>query len=315
MTTFNDQVFQMGGAPIGMMVPFGGQSKSYFVDPQHGSNSFDGTTPATAKASLEAAYALTVADHNDTVYFIGGPTADNPAAEITWSNSYTHLIGLSADLSGLGQRCRVIATSNTWHNTITFSGNGCLVKNMQFNNEHATGTAVTSVTVTGQRCLFENVFFMVPPSVTAHTASLKVSGGENTFRNCTIGQQTSVRTAASHGLWLYKGDGDNQRNSFEHCKFLSWSGTSGHTLVYTDIDIDNEGFVVFFDSCLFANLESGAKLAVAIDDNCAVYHALYMYPTCAFAGCTAVGDPLTYILVRDLVHHVSGGLMATTAEA
>lgn len=301
-------------------LPRGPLSKVFLVDPVNGDDDNTGLTWQSPLLSLEAAEDLCTANRHDTVLFLAGATADNPTAEIEWDKSYTHLVGIGSYLPGLGQRCRVVANS-TWHNTITFSGNGCIVRNMQFGMEHLTGTAVGVATVTGQRCSFENVFFMVPVSVTAASYSLKVSGGENHFKNCTIGQQTSVRTAASRGLWMYKGDGDNQRNYFEHCRFLSWSSVTTHVLVYTDVDIDNEGFTLFFDDCLFANLygsgEAGGKLAVAIDDNCAVFHLIYMWgQNNSISGCTAVADPLTYVMKAETgTGTQSGMLMALINES
>jgi hypothetical protein len=238
---------------------------------------------------------------------------------ITWDKDYTHLIGIGSELFGLGQRCRIVGAAATLlTTTITISANGCIFKNIQFGNEYATG-AIGVAIVTGIRNYFENVFFMVPFSVTAASYSLKLSGGENTFYRCTIGQQTSVRTGASYGLWVYKGAGDNQRNKFVKCEFLSWSSNTTHALVYTDIDINNECFTLFFEDCLFANYngsgEAGGLLAVAIDDNCAVFHQIYMRGHNDVAGCTAVANPLTYVLQAEAgTGTQSGLLMATVAE-
>jgi hypothetical protein len=301
MTTFNDQVFHMGGAPLGSIVPFGGKSKSYFCDPLNGSDGFDGTTPATAKATLKAAYDLTTANQHDCVYFVSGATADNPATGITWSNSYTHLIGLSADLPGLGQRCRVVAAAAAMHTpVITFSGNGCVIKNMQFGNEHATGDACGVVLVTGQRNYFQNVFFMVPFSATAASYSLKITdGGENCFRDCTIGQHTCVRSAATHGLWIALGSGEANptRNRFIHCDFLSWIGTAGHAHITIATDVTVEAFTLFLEDCLLSNINGGATMAHAIIDGATeTHHRIYLRGNCMFDGnTTGMADPVTYV--------------------
>jgi len=301
-------------------IPFGKDARYYFVDVANGSDGNDGFTPDSALATLAAAEAKCVANRHDTVFFIARAAADNPAAAITWDKDYTHLVGIGSELPGLGQRCRVVgATATALTNTITFAGNGCIVRNMQFGNEYATGAMGVAI-VTGIRNLFENVFFMVPFSTTATSYSLKISGGENTFRNCTFGQTTSVRTAATRNIWLCKGAGDNQRNKFIHCEFLSWSSVTTHVLVYTDDDINNEGFSIQFDNCLFANLngsgEAGGVLAVGIDDNCAVHHQIFMRGMNQFAGCTAVADPLTYVLHAEVgTGTQSGMLMATVNES
>ena len=302
-------------------IPRGPLSQAYLVDPVNGSDSNPGTSWQSPLLTLEAAENLCVANRHDTVLLLAGATAINPAAMITWDKAYTHLVGIGCELPGLGQRCRVVQLAATALAAgFTFSGDGCIIKNVQLSNEYATGAMGVAI-VTGQRCLFENVFFMVPFSVTATSYSLKLSGGENTFRRCTIGQTTALRTGASRNLWLYKGAGDNQRNKFIDCEFLSWSSITTHVLVCVDVDINNEGWSVQFENCLFWNLngsgEVGGVLAVGIDDNCAVHHQILMrgQGNC-FAGCTAVADPLTYVLKAETgTGTQSGLLMATVNES
>jgi hypothetical protein len=299
-------------------IPRGPLSKAYLVDPVNGSDSNSGTTWQAPLLTLAAAEDKCVGDRHDTVLFLAGATANNPAAAIGWDKSYTHLIGVGCELPGLGQRCRVVGAAATLLPLmITFAGNGCIIKNMQFGNEYATG-AVGVALVTGQRNLFQNVFFMVPFSTTAASYSMKISGGENTFKDCTFGQHTCVRGAASRNVWFYKGAGDNQRNKFVHCEFLSWSSVTTHVQVYTDVDINNETFTIQFDDCLFHNYngsgEAGGVLAVAIDDNCAVFHQIILRGKNNFVACTAVADPLTYVLTK-FQTEARGGLMVTVAEA
>jgi hypothetical protein len=254
------------------------------------------------------------------VLALAGATADNPAAAVAWDKSYTHLIGVGSYLPGLGNRSRVVMKAATALTpVITFSGNGCIVKNMQFNQEKATGSASGVAIITGQRCLFENVFFMTPTSATAASYSAKISGGENAFVRCTFGQHTNVRSAASRNVWLHKGAGDCHRNKFIDCEFLSWASGAGtaHTLVYTDVDIDVEVFTAFFENCLFDNI-GPAALAVAFDDNCATtdHQIILRGRNNCFANCTAVADPLTYVLTPDMNgdHATSGLLMITVTE-
>jgi hypothetical protein len=322
MTTFDDMVFQLGGLPALAGVPFGPDSKYYFVDPNNSkaSDSNAGTDLNKPLLSLEAAEAKCVANQHDTVFFIAGASADNPTASITWDKDYTHLIGIGSQIPGVGQRCRVVMQAATAVTpVITFAGDGCIIKNMQFNQEKATGAASGVAIVTGHRNYFENVFFMCPTSATAASYSLKVGGTENAFVRCTIGQHTNVRSAATYGLWLYVGDDDCHRNKFIDCEFLSWAtgGGTAHALVYVDVDIDVEVYTAFFENCLFDNI-GAATLAVAIDDNCAEtdHQIILRGRNNCFAQCTAVADPLTYVLTPDMNgdHATSGLLMITVTE-
>jgi hypothetical protein len=212
MTTHADMIYGLGGVPFLTGVPFGPRAKYYFVDPSssEASDSNEGTELAHPLASLEAAEDKCVSGQNDVVFFIAGATADNPTASITWDKDYTHLIGIGSQLPGVGQRCRVVLEAATAATpVITFAGDGCVIKNMQFNQEKASGAASGVAIVTGHRNFFENVFFMTPTSQTAASYSLKVGGTENTFHRCTIGQHTNVRNAATYGLWLYVASATN----------------------------------------------------------------------------------------------------------
>jgi len=302
-----------------MGIPRGPGSKAFLVDTENGSDNNPGTTWEAPLASLEAAEDLCTTDMHDAVLFLARATADNPTAAISWDKNYTHLIGVGCELPGQGQRCRVVMQAATAVTpVITFAGNGCIVKNMQFNQEKASGAASGVAIVTGQRNLFQNVFFMCPTSVTAASYSLKVGGGENCFRDCTIGQHTLVRTGATRGLWLYVGDDDCQRNKFIHCEFLSWASASTHAPVYVDVDIDVEAYTAQFENCLWSNIVSGAgTLAVGIDDNCATTdHQILLRGLNQMAGITAVADPLTYIRHAEMgTGTQSGILMAAVNES
>jgi len=57
------------------------------------------------------------------VIALSGDTADNPSAAVAWDKDYTHLVGLSSDLPGLGQRTRVVGTAAIdLTQVVTFSG-------------------------------------------------------------------------------------------------------------------------------------------------------------------------------------------------
>jgi hypothetical protein len=318
MTTFADMVYMLGGVPLGGDLAEVGLAggKWYFCDPTHGADANDGLSPDHAKLTLLAAYNLTRDGYNDGVVFLGGATAYNPTALLTWSNNYTHLIGTNG-LPGQGNRCRIVAqAASALANVVTFSGSGCLIKNIQISNEKATGSANGIAIVSGSRNIFQNCFFMTPVSTTAAAYSLKVSGSENVFVRCTIGQHTNVRVAATRGLWLF--NGTCLRNKFIKCEFLSWSSVTTHVLAYTDIDLIGETFTVQFEDCLWHNYngsgEAGGILAVAIDDNIPVFHQMIFRGKNEFVACTAVADPLTYALSIYPVLS-DGGLMAAISEA
>jgi len=301
-----------------LQIPRGPDSNVYLVDTEEGDDNNIGDRFNLPLKTLAEAEDRCVADQHDVVLFLARATADNPAAEIAWDKDYTHLCGLGPTLYGVGQRSRVVAAAATaLLSTITFSGDGCIVKNMQFGNEKAAGVAAGVATITGQRCYFQNVFFMVPFATDAASYSLKLSGGENTFVRCSIGQTTAARAAASYGLWMYKGAGNNQRNKFVKCEFRSWADVpgAGHVHVYVDVDIDNEGWTQQFEDCLFLHLNGGSDLTQAIDDNCATaHHMIVLRGHNAFAGATTIADDFANFFAADYATAFKGGLMSTAID-
>jgi len=300
-----------GLGALAMLMAAGG--KWYYCDPTNGNSAADGLTAATANSNLETLYALTRSGYNDGIIFIGGATAFNPAASITWSKNYCHLIGISSDLPGLGQRCRIVGLAATALSpVVTFSGSGCVIRNIQIYNEKAAGAASGCVIVTGLRNQFENVFFMSPVATDAASYSLKMSGSENAFVRCTIGQLTNPRTAASYGLWLH-GATAVSRNKFIGCEFLSWGYNADHVHVLVDVDIVTVPWVTWFEDCLFQHV--GTALTEAINDNStAAGHQVVLRGHNDFLNAGAVGGTLTYIFAPDPEDTVSGLLMIAVNE-
>ncbi len=309
MTTFGDMLYMLGGVPVSGFDPVmlcGGNW--YFCDPTHGTTTGDALTPQTANSNLLTCYNLTRDGYNDGVIFMGGATAYNPASAFTWANNYTHLLGASSSVPGKGQRCRVVAQAATaLTQAMTISGSGCVFKNIQFNNEKASG-ASGSATVSGLRNRFDNCFFMNPTAVTAASWALQVTGSENAFFRCSIGQMTNVRTTSSYGLLL-----KTAANSlkFIGCEFQSWSDQTAHVPVYIDSSITSEAWQLQFEDCLFQNL-GNALLAYGIVDGATdTYHQIiFRGNNNLFVKITAVSDQLSKTYVADTKTAASSGLLA-----
>ncbi|MBI4916867.1 MAG: hypothetical protein HY825_13550 [Acidobacteria bacterium] len=237
LASFAAAQYPAAPAPSSFAPAWGKTSRVFVVDPANGSDSNSCISFASPCAGLAAAYAKTVSGRNDTVLLVGGATATNPTATITWANSYTHLVGLTGDLPGMGQRARIVGTSaNALTEVITFSGSGCIVKNIQVFNGASTAIDAGAATVSGSRNYFENVFWAgmgdataLGPATRAGGYSLKVTGSENMFVSNTIGLDTVVRSAANYELAV-----SGSRNSFRDSLILSNSVTSGKFLVQID---------------------------------------------------------------------------------
>ncbi|MCU0503880.1 MAG: hypothetical protein MUC51_19340 [Anaerolineae bacterium] len=281
-------------------IPRGPYSNVYIVDPANGSDSNPGTTFQAPLLTLAAAYAKCTTNQNDVVLLVGGPTALNPAAAIAWAKDYTHLIGLSADLPGVGQRCRVVGTAALdLSYLIDFQGDGCIVRNVQFFQGNDAAADSGAVIVSGDRNLFENCFFAGMGHATAAARagswSLKLTGAENAFKRCSIGLASMARTAANTELWM---TGECNRNKFIDCEFISWSVTAGKFLV--KLDASAVPYTLQFENCLFNNLNSnngasGTALSNAISDAATPMHHIILRGDCPLVGVTGWADTVTYV--------------------
>jgi len=295
MTTVADMLYHLGGVPVmGNLIPFGPNSKAFFVDPVNGSASNDGLSPQTAFASVATAYAETVDGANDVIFFIGGPTADTLTTALTWSNSYTHLIGLSVPLPGEGQRCRVIGGAATDITpVITVSGSGCLFANLKIANETDANAGTGALVVSGDRNAFINCMIagMLHATPGAHASgySLTLSGSENFFERCTIGADTITR-ASTNAEILHTG---GERNRFWDCEIISQSDTAGHFAVKVSA-LDRK---LEFKDCLFYNFSVNWAQAITdafnITEN--TTHYIVLRGACQFVGYTGIADTVTHI--------------------
>jgi hypothetical protein len=315
MTTFGDMLYHLGGVPVGAQEVMLAGGNWYFCDPTHGSADGDATSPGTATNSLLVAYNKCRDGYNDGVIFIGGATAWNPTAMLTWSKNYTHLIGTNG-MPGLGNRCRIVSTAATAlaTATVTFSGSGCHIRNVQISNETATGTASGCAIITGLRNVFEDVFFMSPASATAAAYSCKLGSAENAFVRCTFGQFTNPRTAASYSLWIH-GVGNVSRNKFIDCEFLSWGYDNSHVHVLFDVDLAAVPQVTWFEGCAFNHI--GTALSESINDNstAADHRIILRGQNNIFLGVSAVGGTLTYIYHASVIGTTSGLIALAVNES
>ena len=276
-------------------IPFGPESEVYLVDPVNGNDNNPGTSFEQPLKTIAAAYAKCTADQHDTVAMLSGDTADNPAAAINWSKDYTHLIGLSSDLPGVGQRCRIVGTAalDLTH-VITFAGTGCKVRNIQFYNGADADVDSGAVIVSGSRNEFKNCFFAgmahATPAARAGSYSLKVTGAENLFLDCSIGLDTIVRAAANAELWISTGA---VRNVFRHCRLLSYSETAGKFLVL----IDGMDRWIEFEDCVFENFSVNwaTTLTNAMSITVATTHQVLLRGLNLLVGFTGWADTVTHI--------------------
>lgn len=234
-------------------IPRGPYSNVYIVDPANGSDSNPGTTFQKPLASVEAAYALCTTNQHDTILMVASTTSNTLTAAMTWNKNFVHLVGMSGDMPGIGQRCGIVGSAASDLATlVTFGGIGCIVKNIRFYNGGDSDADKGAVVVSGSRNTFHNCLFVgaqhLTPAARAGSYSLKVTGSENLFERCCIGYDSILRGAGEMPeLWLATGC---SKAFFRKCMILTLSDTA--TASPVKIDATNLGYVEFED-CIFIN--------------------------------------------------------------
>lgn len=231
----------------------------FVVDPRTGDDGQPGTFQFPMR-TLEEAYDRCVSGRGDTVVLMGGPRDDGSTGmttrlttSLTWSKDYTHLVGMAAPTM-VSQRSRITgpSTGGTFAPLITWSADGCIVKNIQIFDDYTVDPV--AVLLTGQRNYFENVHFAGMGAATggddAAAASLKISGGsENTFKGCMFGIDTVARSTTNGEVELVSAA---TRNIFHDCFFSSIADNAGHLWVKIDGSGDIDRYV-WFKNCFFYN--------------------------------------------------------------
>jgi len=257
MGLYPQMQYMIMGALAG--VPRGPDSKVRIVAPDVGSDNNDGRSFEKAMASIEAAYALTVANKHDVVVYVAGSSGNTLAAAMTWSKNYTHLIGLCAPVRA-AQRSRIFqaAALTGASPLIDISCTGSVFKDFYTFQGVDDATSLINVKVSGGRNLFENVHFAGGGHATQAInggASLLLDGAEeNLFRNCTIGVDTVAAATGMAGLLF---DSEAHRYVFEDCNFTMYAGNAG--AIFVEV-VDNTGIDRYniFRRCIFSNTASTA---------------------------------------------------------
>lgn len=252
------------GAPVFPSIPFGMDSKVYYVAPYRttangASDGNDGLTPRRALKTIfgtNGAYSKLREGKNDTVIWIpsgeaAAATSDDQSTGAVWAKDLCHLIGMS--MNRYGQRCRITQTSGATSVTplLQVTGSGCYFANFQaFLGGDVTN--LVCVENTGNYNVFENIHFAGMGSAdiagAAGATSLKVNGGtECVWKNCTIGLDTIERDGDSKGeLWF---DGGASRMIFEDCRIITYLSADNQSVTIEDgTAIDR---TIMFKDCLF----------------------------------------------------------------
>lgn len=279
MSTFPDGLFQYGGAPVGLSGFFPAirkDAKVYFVDPANGNDNNSGLKPDEALDTVEAAYNKTVDKQGDIVFLLGDGSTTGTARDnaIVWSNSNTHLIGVTAPTPN--QRARIAppttdaADVDAYTPYITLSGSGCVFANFSiFQGNTEDSKSSVGILVSGSRNYLNNVSVLNGAATNQGDEAcynIQVTGQENVFETCYIGMDTAARgnNAVSANVRFGNDTAEEAcRNIFRNCVFPCFADDTEPTFIYTKTDFDATRWNLF-SGCTFVNtgtstLDAGVK--------------------------------------------------------
>jgi hypothetical protein len=245
-------------------VPRSKGSKIFVVDYVNGSDLNSGLKWDLPLKTIEAAYALTTTLKNDVVLLVGNGTSNPAAAAILWANDFTHLVGLNS--GGPEPRSRIkCAAALATTPFVTWSGDGCVVRNISFWHETSAAAGLVNVLVSGSRNTFDGCQFaggVGSGNAVTGARSLQVgSAGEgsgNTFTKCIIGADTIGSVNGMAGLEFVSGA---MHTTFDDCQFIT--STNGTTYVHVAVAAAaGVGRLNIFRRCMFINEGNGVQANV-----------------------------------------------------
>ena len=269
--------------------PYTSGGDHFYTDSVNGSDSADGKTWATAKASIwgtYGGYSLLTADKHDVLHVIGGATAYIETGICTWAKDYTHCVAETNPIMS-GGRARitntgVAATTGEW----VFSCTGCHFSGLHFQwGDSGVNTSVIGVSITDDRNSFVNCNFEGPINATVgggvaiRTVSLD-SVQDNWFYGCKFGQRTVLSTSAAGALVEFKGTNCTD-NGFVNCIFTMYnSNTAAAALSFVSAAMPDSG-VTTLAHCAFQNHHTASTADVI---RAAGVHGLVHMHYCTLVG-------------------------------
>lgn len=295
----------------------------FYVDPSAGNDTAnDGSTPNNALKTVTAAYAkMTSGAHDITVIApTGGTGRSTESAAITWAKRFAHIVGAAAPIKNSPRAGMAFtATGQTTTAQFTVSENGCIFKNLTLYQGVADSYVLANVT--GDYNYFEGVHFNGMVNATAGDQAtgrdLKLTGADdNVFVNCTIGNNTTARSAANACL---EATGGSARNVFDNCDFIVYPDNAG-VLFFKAASAGNIDRYIRFKDCAFFSpgaLSAATTMTIGMSIHAAAGGMVWLDGNTKMYGATNLCDTATavYSSANIMASAADSGLMAIYANS
>lgn len=282
LTNFTNGISSFGVPVIGgNMIPFGKDSKVFFVDQLNGSDGHRGDQPNRALATLSKAHSLMTSNRNDVAVVIGSVTGTNSniasgsgssigvreSATLAWSKNQCHILGIS--YNRISQRVSIRSDGTEFTPLVNVTGDGCVFANLHAFHGYDDDSAQICWNDGGERNAYYNVHFGGMGHQTAADnaggRSLAITGvglGENYFKDCVVGLDTITRGAANSSLII---SGGSTRNIFEDCIFPAH--TDAASPLFVTVGASGIDRFVLFKNCVYNVMGTALTQAMSIDNS------------------------------------------------
>ena len=274
MSVFGDQLYQHGGAPVGLPVTFSnsankGAGQYWFVNYDTGSDGNTGKRMDKPLKTVAKAYELATSNNHDVIV-LSANSGHAATDELAVTKNRLHFWGLDAVGRYYGQRSRwtMGVTTGTAIAIAQNTGVGNSFSNIKFDSSDTLSTSKYAFAEGGEYTVLENCEIYSSGQVGVATAAqLLMNGDSSLVRNCTIGSLATQMTAANTNVLLTRETitGKVARDvTFENC--LLWlkssSATASHFHATTATDV--ERMLLIRDCVMVVAKLSGATVGDAI---------------------------------------------------
>lgn len=273
--------------------------------------------------SLETAYDQATSNNNDVI-MLNGSSNHTVAAGIDWSKSRIHLVGMDGGERLIQQGARINTTGNpATAYLIKVTGTRNTFRNIKFEQNSTSGTALTVVQMGGEGSLYKNCSFVFGTATNidgSETTTYEVLCGEDsgTFINCTFGQDTLVTTGGRPVMAIDTVTANQpfKNNIFKDCFWKIASSDTDASFIRilgtADVNFGNE-FINATMVCAINNSMSAAAIDDAVDSVSGLVGGNFLFvnpASTATAFCTDVADNMKVV---GGIPHKSAGLAIAPA--
>jgi hypothetical protein len=271
---FGDQLYQNGGAPVGLPVTFGttqnkGSGNVWFVNSNTGSDGNTGKRMDKPFATIAKAYAQAVTNNHDVIV-LSANSALAEADELVVAKNRVHFWGMDAVGRYYGQRSRwtMGVTTGSAIAVVQNTGVGNSFSNIKFDSSDTLSTSIYAFAEGGEYTVLEHCEIYKSTDLDQATAAeLLMNGDSALVRHCTIGSLANEVSAARTNVLLTREtitEKVARDVTFDDCLFWlkSSSTTASHVHATTATDVERM-FLIKNSAMIVAKL-SAATVGDAI---------------------------------------------------